>query len=78
MKSRALPLLSVFLSFAVTLTFAKTKTLTILGDQKIQAEVQDGMPLPVEKDGIKVEGAGFLMAEGKLAGASISPLKNRS
>ena len=66
MKPRSLPLLIVFLCFAAATTFAKTKTFTILGDQKIEAEVQDGMPLPVEKDGIKVEGAGFMMAEGKL------------
>jgi hypothetical protein len=66
MNLRALPLLITFLCFAAATTFGKTKTFTILGDQKIEAEVQDGMPLPVEKYGIKVEGAGFMMAEGKL------------
>jgi hypothetical protein len=49
-----------------TVACAGTKEYTILGDQKITAKVQGGMPLPAEKDGITVEGAGFALGEGKL------------
>lgn len=68
MTSQRLFLLIVVL-FAASTAFAKTKTFTILGDQKIKAEVRGGMPLPAEKEGIKVEGAGFLMTDGKLVWA---------
>jgi len=56
----------VFLLCIVTCAFAGTKEFTILGDQKIKAKVQDGMPLPAEQSGITIEGAGFALGEGKL------------
>jgi hypothetical protein len=55
-----------FLLCIATIACAATKEYTILGDQKISAKVQDGLPLPGEKNGIKVEGAGFVLGEGKL------------
>ena len=59
----------VFLLCIATTAFAKTKEYTILGDQKVKAKVQDGMPLPAEKAGITIEGAGFVFGEGKLVWA---------
>jgi hypothetical protein len=54
------------LLFVATVACGATKEYTVLGDQKITAKVQDGMPLPGEKGGITVEGAGFALGEGKL------------
>jgi len=45
---------------------AKPKEFTILGGEKIKAEVERGMPLPAEKDGIKIEAAAFMVGDGKL------------
>ena len=59
----------VFLFCIATTAFAETKVYTILGDQKVKAKVQDGMPLPAEKSGITIEGAGFALGEGKLVWA---------
>jgi hypothetical protein len=56
----------IFLLSFASAAFAGTKEYTILGDQKVSAKVQDGMPLPQEKSGITVEGAGFALGEGKL------------
>jgi hypothetical protein len=67
MKSKALYIVAA-LFFTVNVS-AATKTFTILGDQKIKAEVQGGMPLPAEKNGIKVIGAGFVMGKGELTWA---------
>lgn len=46
--------------------FAKPKEFTILGGEKIKAEVERGMPVPAEKDGIKIEVAAFMIGDGKL------------
>ncbi len=55
-----------FLLCIATVMCAATKEYTVLGDQKITAKTQDGMPLPAEKAGITVDGAGFFLREGKL------------
>lgn len=55
-----------FLLCVATVACAATKEYIILGDQKITAKVQHGMPLPGEKSGITVEGAGFALEDGKL------------
>ncbi len=47
---------------------AKTKEFTILGNQKIKAEVKRGMPLPAEKDGVRIEAAAFRTGAEGLAG----------
>jgi hypothetical protein len=57
--------LVLLLCFAAA-AHAKPKEFTILGDQKIMAEVERGMPLPAEKDGIKIEAAAFVIGDGKL------------
>src|SRR5262245_19666092 len=49
-----------------TLAYAKTKEFTVLGDVKIKAEVERGMPLPAEKDGIRIEAAAFMVDGDKL------------
>lgn len=56
----------VLLCCLATAAFAKPKEFTILGGQKITAEVERGMPLPAEKDGIKIEVAAFGIGDGKL------------
>jgi len=38
---------------------AATQEFTILGDQKIKAEVKKGVPLPAEKNGVRIEAAAF-------------------
>ena len=55
-----------FLLCITTAALAGTKEYTILGDQKIKASVRDGAPLPAEKSGISIEGAGFAIGDGKL------------
>lgn len=56
---------ALFLSL-ITVAIGKPQEFTILGSEKIKAEVQQGMPLPAEKSGIKVEVAAFMVGEGKL------------
>jgi hypothetical protein len=45
---------------------AKPQEFTILGSEKIMAETERGMPLPAEKDGIKISVAAFMVGDGKL------------
>jgi hypothetical protein len=59
----------IILLCLATTTLAATKEFTILGDQKITAKVKRGMPLPAEKTGIKIEGAGFVIGGGELTWA---------
>lgn len=47
-------------------SLGKQKEFTILGSEKIKAEVERSMPLPAEKDGIKIEVAAFMIGDGKL------------
>lgn len=56
----------VLLLCLATTVFAKSREFTILGGEKIKAEVERGMPLPAEKDGIKIEVAAFMIGDGKL------------
>ena len=63
-----------FLLCVATVACAATKEYTVLGNQKITAKVRGGMPLPGEKDGITVEGAGFVLGEGKLIWAHGCPV----
>lgn len=56
----------VLLLCLATAAHAKPKEFTILGGQKVLAEVAKGMPLPAEKDGIKIEAAAFMIRDGKL------------
>ncbi|MES2737962.1 MAG: hypothetical protein V4672_16690 [Verrucomicrobiota bacterium] len=58
-------LLIPLLSLAVS-AFAETQSFTILDGQKITAEMSGGLPLPAEKEGIKIEVAAFMIQEGKL------------
>jgi len=51
---------------AASVAVAETKEYTVLGNQKIKAKAQDGMPLPAAKDGVTIQGAGFALGEGKL------------
>ena len=46
--------------------FADTRKFTVLGGRTIKARVQDGMPLPAVKAGIRIEGAGFVLRAGML------------
>jgi hypothetical protein len=46
--------------------FAGTREYTILGNQKINAEVYAGAPKPAKQDGITVETAGFMIGKGTL------------
>ncbi len=55
----------LFLALTVA-TFAKPKEFTILGGQKIKAEVENGMPKGAEGSGIAVKAAAFMIGEGKL------------
>ena len=45
---------------------AKSKEFTILGKQKIQAEVKRGVPLPAEKGGVRIESAAFRIGDAGL------------
>lgn len=54
------------LIFSGAAAHGRTKEYTILGGQTIKAEVRDGMPLPAQKAGVVIEGAGFALGEGKL------------
>lgn len=45
---------------------AKLREITILGGEKIKAEFQGSMPLPAEKDGIRIEAAAFMVGGGNL------------
>lgn len=64
MKSKIPSLLCLL--FIATVACAETKEYTVLGNQKIRAKVQNGNPLPAEKNGITVVGAGFAFGDGKL------------
>jgi hypothetical protein len=57
----------LFLLFCLaSAALAKPKEFIILGGEKIKAEVERGMPLPAETDGIKIEVAAFMIGDGKL------------
>ena len=62
MKARYLALILCF----ITAAHARPKEFTILDGEKIKADVSRGMPLPAEKDGIKIEVAAFMIGDGKL------------
>ena len=64
MKSKAIYLFCLL--FTATVACAETQEYTVLGNQKIKAKVQNGMPLPAAKNGITVKGAGFAFGNGKL------------
>ena len=62
-----LPMNKILLWLSLALTMAaplaaRSKEFTILGREKIKAQVQDGMPLPAEKDGIRIEAAALGMS----------------
>ena len=56
----------ILLLCLATAALAKPKEFTILGGEKITAEVERGVPLPVAKDGIKIEAAAFMIGDGQL------------
>jgi hypothetical protein len=64
MKTTVRFLIPILLTVAIA--SAKQKEFTVLGGQKIKAEVENGMPVPAEKNGLKVQAAAFMIGGGNL------------
>jgi hypothetical protein len=56
----------LFLICLAAVASAKPQQFIVLGGEKIIAEVEEGVPLPAESRGVKIEVAGFEIIEGRL------------